>query len=73
MLKHGFRKVAKKNDYILIGDIGNALRHSGQNPTDDTIKDMIDRATKLKASYHREDEGLYIDEIRTETLKIFSS
>jgi Ca2+-binding EF-hand superfamily protein len=54
--------VAKKNDYILVGDIGNAFRHSGQNPTDDTIKDMIDRANKLKASYHREDEGLYMDE-----------
>jgi Ca2+-binding EF-hand superfamily protein len=57
VLKHGFRKVAKKNDYILVEEIGNAFRHSGQNPTEDVVKDMIDKANKLKASYHREDEG----------------
>jgi uncharacterized protein YneF (UPF0154 family) len=59
VLKYGFRKTAKKNDYIRVEDIGDAFRHSGQNPAEDTIKDMIDKANKLKASYHREDEGSY--------------
>ncbi len=61
-LKYGFRKVAKKNDYIRIDEIGDAFRHSGQNPAEDTVKDMIDKATKLKATYHRDDddEGSYV-------------
>lgn len=52
--------MAKKNDYVRIEEIGDAFRHAGQNPSADTVKDMIDKATKLKASYHREDddEGL---------------
>lgn len=57
VLKHGFKKVAKKNDFIHIPEIGDALRHSGQNPTEDTIKDIIDKANKMKASYQPEDEG----------------
>lgn len=48
--------MAKKNDYIHIEEIGDAFRHSGQNPTEDIIKDMIERAKKLKASYHRDDD-----------------
>ncbi|CAF2544388.1 unnamed protein product [Rotaria sp. Silwood2] len=56
LLKFGFKKVAKKNDYIRINDIGEALRHSGQNPTEDFIKDLIDKANAFKTSIHREDE-----------------
>lgn len=60
VLKHGFKKVAKKSDYIRIDDIGAAFRHSGQNPTEDTIKDMIEKAKQLKKAQLREsdeDEG----------------
>ena len=35
--------MAKKNDYILIEEIGDAFRHSGQNPTEDIIKDMVEK------------------------------
>ncbi|CAF0915651.1 unnamed protein product [Rotaria sordida] len=47
-LKFGFKKVAKKNDYIRIEEIGDAFRHAGQNPPEDVIKDMIEKATALK-------------------------
>lgn len=57
VLKYGFRKVAKKNEFIHIAEIGDAFRHSGQNPAEDLVKDMNDKAIKLKASYPREDEG----------------
>lgn len=63
VLRHGFRKIAKKNDYIRVDELGDAFRQSGQNPPEDTVKDMIDKANKLKASYYREDEGLYLTEI----------
>ena len=59
VLKYGFRKVAKKNEFIHIAEVGDAFRHSGQNPAEDLVKDMIDKANKLKASYPREDEGTY--------------
>ncbi len=70
VLKYGFRKVAKKNDYIRLEEIGDAFRHAGQNPPDDIIKDMIDKATKLKTSYHRDaDEGSYTIEILLKPMK----
>lgn len=59
VLKYGFKKAAKKNEFISIHEIGDAFRHSGQNPAEDVVKDMIDKAIKLKASYPREDEGSY--------------
>jgi Ca2+-binding EF-hand superfamily protein len=69
-LKYGFRKVARKNDYIRIEEIGDAFRQAGQNPADDTIKDMIDKATKLKTSYHRDaDEGSYTIKILLKPMK----
>jgi Ca2+-binding EF-hand superfamily protein len=52
--------LAKKNEYIRTEEIGEAFRHSGQNPSEDVIKDMIDKAKKLKESYNQDlDEGLY--------------
>ncbi|CAF1272045.1 unnamed protein product [Rotaria sp. Silwood1] len=56
LLKHGFKKVAKKNDYIRIEEIGDAFRHSGQNPTEDIIKDMIEKAKTLKTSIPRDED-----------------
>ncbi len=61
-LKYGFRKMAKKNDYIRVDDVGDAFRHAGQNPNDDTIKDMIDKAKKLKIANHvPEYDGSYFE------------
>jgi Ca2+-binding EF-hand superfamily protein len=40
--------MAKKNDYILIEEIGDAFRHAGQNPAEDLVKDMIEKAKALK-------------------------
>lgn len=54
LLKHGFKKIAKKNEYIRIDDVGLAFRQSGQNPTEDIIKDMIDKARQLKQAQLRE-------------------
>jgi Ca2+-binding EF-hand superfamily protein len=59
-MRYGFRKLAKKNEYIRTEEIGEAFRHSGQNPSEDVIKDMMDKAKKLKESYNQDlDEGLY--------------
>ena len=53
--------MAKKNDFIRIDEIGDAFRHSGQNPTEDIIKDMTEKAKLLKISNRQEeDEGWYI-------------
>lgn len=54
VLKFGFKKIAKKNDYIRIDNIGDAFRHSGQNPSEDTVKDMIEKAKSLKETHQRE-------------------
>ncbi|CAF0943175.1 unnamed protein product [Rotaria sordida] len=63
LLKFGFKKVAKKNDYIRIEEIGDAFRHSGQNPPEDVIKDMIEKAKTLKTSVqHDEDEDYQPDD-----------
>ena len=40
--------MAKKNDYILIDELGDAFRHAGQNPADDVIKDMVEKVRALK-------------------------
>jgi Ca2+-binding EF-hand superfamily protein len=54
--------MAKKNDYIRVDDVGDAFRHAGQNPNDDTIKDMIDKAKKLKIANHvPEYDGSYFE------------
>ncbi|CAF1508503.1 unnamed protein product, partial [Didymodactylos carnosus] len=50
ILKFGFKKVAKKNDFILIEEVGDAFRQSGQNPPTDVVKDMIEKAKNLKRS-----------------------
>ncbi|CAF5199661.1 unnamed protein product, partial [Rotaria magnacalcarata] len=55
-LKVGFKKLAKKNDYIRIENIGDAFRHSGQNPTEDIIKDMTEKAKAIKIRVPQEDE-----------------
>jgi Ca2+-binding EF-hand superfamily protein len=62
-LKFGFKKMAKRNDYILIKELGDAFRHAGQNPAEDVIKDMIDKAKGLKKPNQAvvNDEGLYIN------------
>lgn len=57
-LKFGFKKMAKKNDYILIEEMGDAFRHSGQNPSEDVIKDMVEKARALK----KPTQGELIDE-----------
>jgi Ca2+-binding EF-hand superfamily protein len=53
--------VAKKADNIRVEDVGLAFRQSGQNPTEDTVKDMIEKGKALKKSQLREqdedDEG----------------
>ncbi|CAF1152153.1 unnamed protein product [Adineta ricciae] len=54
LLKFGFKKIAKKNDYIRIESIGDAFRHSGQNPSEDTVKDMIEKAKSLKETHQQE-------------------
>ncbi|CAF1386611.1 unnamed protein product, partial [Didymodactylos carnosus] len=60
-LKFGFKKVAKKNDFILIEEVGDAFRQSGQNPSTDTVKDMIDKAKNLKRSNENEDTSEEFD------------
>jgi hypothetical protein len=47
-LKFGFKKMAKTNDYILIEEMGDAFRHAGQNPSEDVVKDMVERAKAIK-------------------------
>lgn len=47
-LKFGFKKIAKKNDFILIDEMADAFRHAGQNPSEDVIKDMLEKARALK-------------------------
>ncbi|CAF0828324.1 unnamed protein product [Adineta steineri] len=56
LLSFGFKKIAKKNDYIRIETIGEAFRHSGQNPTEDTIKDMIEKAKLLKQTHQQNED-----------------
>lgn len=50
MLKFAFKKVAKKNDYIRMEELGDTFRHAGQNPPEDVIKDMVEKAKALKSS-----------------------
>lgn len=59
-LKFGFKKMAKKNDYILIEELGDAFRHAGQNPPEDVIKDMVEKARLIKKPTQSEtnEEGL---------------
>jgi hypothetical protein len=45
-----------KNDHIRIDDIGLAFRQSGQNPAEDTIKDLIEKAKALKKEQSRNNE-----------------
>ncbi|CAF5192268.1 unnamed protein product, partial [Rotaria magnacalcarata] len=47
-LKYGFKKVAKKNDFIRIDELGDAFRQSGQNPSEDVVKDIIEKARAIK-------------------------
>ncbi|CAF0862954.1 unnamed protein product [Rotaria sp. Silwood1] len=47
-IKFGFKKVAKKNDFIRVEEIGDAFRHAGQNPSEDIVKDMIEKARAIK-------------------------
>ena len=56
VLKYGFKKVAKKSDTIRVDDIGLAFRHAGQNPSENTIKDMIEKAKALKKAQQRDDD-----------------
>ncbi len=55
--------MAKKNDYILIEEMGDAFRHAGQNPGEDVIKDMVEKAKALKKPNQGEtnDEGSYLN------------
>ena len=55
-LRFGFKKVSKKADNIRVEDIGLAFRQSGQNPTEDTVKDMIEKAKTLKKAQLREQD-----------------
>lgn len=59
-LKFGFKKIAKKNDFILIDEMADAFRHAGQNPSEDVIKDMLEKARALKkpTQDHLSDAGL---------------
>jgi len=56
-LKFGFKKMAKKNDSILIEEIGDAFRHAGQNPSEDVVKDMVEKAKGLKKPNPDEMQG----------------
>lgn len=49
-LKFAFKKVAKNNDFILIDDLGDTFRYAGQNPSNDVVKDMVEKARALKRS-----------------------
>jgi Ca2+-binding EF-hand superfamily protein len=40
--------MAKNKDYILIEEMGDAFRHAGQNPSEDVIKDMVEKAKAVK-------------------------
>ena len=53
--------MAKKNDYIQIEEIGDAFRHAGQNPSEDVVKDMIEKARAIKKPNKviSNDDGLY--------------
>jgi Ca2+-binding EF-hand superfamily protein len=52
--------MAKKNEYILVEELGDAFRHAGQNPSEDVVKDMIERAKALKKPTQGEfPDGLY--------------
>lgn len=53
-LRFGFKKVSKKADNIRVEDIGLAFRQSGQNPTEDSVKDMIEKGKLLKKAQLRE-------------------
>ncbi|CAF1299910.1 unnamed protein product [Didymodactylos carnosus] len=55
LLKFGFKKIAKKNDYIHIAEMGDAFRHAGQNPTADTINNMIEKAKNFKRPNENEE------------------
>ncbi|CAF1607112.1 unnamed protein product [Didymodactylos carnosus] len=60
--------MAKKNDFIRIEEIGDAFRHSGQNPSTDVVKDMIDKAKTLKApsdSFSEPDDKLSLADFLT--------
>jgi Ca2+-binding EF-hand superfamily protein len=48
VLKFGFKKIAKKEDVIRIEDVGDAFRHAGQNPSEDVVKDIIEKAKAFK-------------------------
>ena len=48
--------MAKKADFIRVEDIGLAFRQSGQNPTEDTVKDMIEKGKLLKQAQLREED-----------------
>ena len=53
--------MAKKNNFILLEEMGDAFRHSGQNPSEDVIKDMMEKAKAAKQTKPNEmqDDGLW--------------
>ena len=40
--------MAKSNDFITVDEIGDTFRHAGQNPSEETVRDMADKARMLK-------------------------
>jgi Ca2+-binding EF-hand superfamily protein len=50
VLKFAFKKMAKKNDFIRMEELGDTFRHAGQNPPEDVIKDMVEKAKAMKNS-----------------------
>lgn len=52
--------MAKKNNFILLEEMGDAFRHAGQNPSEDVIKDMMEKAKAAKQTKPNEmqDDGL---------------
>ena len=49
VLRFAFKQMAKGNDFIAIDDIGDAFRYTGQNPSDETVRDMTDKARMFKS------------------------
>jgi hypothetical protein len=55
VLQFAFKKMSKKNDYIRIDDIADTFRHAGQNPSDDVVKALTDKAKRLQKTQHKND------------------
>jgi Ca2+-binding EF-hand superfamily protein len=47
VLQYAFKKVAKTEDFIRLDELPDAVRHAGQNPSEDVVQTMIERAKVL--------------------------